>query len=337
MSKKEWTPLISGIDVKNISLQAFTESLTTFWASVNQRIADGTRPANPFDHDGWYLVTPEMAEAGLMHSGGNRDISLPAVRAGIQDIENGDWQQTGEPICLSDGTLENGHHRLFMVYFSGQPINTYVVASVPKTPNLFAYYDGGKKRTGPDVLHIAGLNSSGGVLSRAIEQLAIRYDNNALGVLTQPKYPVVKPREVLVYLHAHPDFQPAAQLMLGTYSDAMEVIRSKPAAVFFAWKVLEAYPDGTELEGFCVALGSGANLDEDSPILAAIRRLTASELPGKKMPARTRLAYVCKAFNLWVVGQKMPRTRGGKVAPLTVNIDEDFPKIFAEPLAEAAE
>ncbi len=122
--------------------------------------------------------------------------------------------------------------------------------------------------------------------------------------------------------------------MLGTYADAVDVIKSKPAAAHFGWLVSRAYGEAV-LDNFSVRLGTGANLAEDDPILSARNRLMAPEFAGKKMADRTRLAYVCKAFLMSANGQKMPRLRGGRVAPLSLEVDEPFPKI-EPPLAETA-
>jgi hypothetical protein len=42
-----------------------------------------------------------------------------------------------------------------------------------------------------------------------------------------------------------------------------------------------------------------------------------------------------KAFNMSVNGQKLGRTRGGRVAALSLSFDEPFPKI-EPPIAQAA-
>ena len=330
-----WQPAIA-LDAKTVSAQAFAEALEKFWTAVKKRIANRSAPPNPFDHDGWYDITPEMAEIGLMYTGGNREISLPGIRTAVFDIDSGDWAETGESICFSDGKLWQGHHRLLSVLLSGKTIRNYVVTSAPPRKNLFAYYDQHVRRKGSHALQVAGWNGAGRIIAKAIEHIAVRYDHDALGIQKQVRFRPVSPRETLVYLETHPDFEKAAQLMLASYSDAADVIRSKAAAVFFAWKVIDAHDTAT-LEEFCVALGSGANLDEDSPILAARNKLTAAEAPGRKMADRTRLAYVSKAFIMWNCKQKMPRSRGGKIAPLNLDLDEDFPRIVRDPLANAAE
>ncbi len=331
-NKEKWVPAIRS-DLTTTSKQSFDDTVSLLWKQIKERKEAGTLPAFPFDRDGWYDVTPEIAEAALMHSAGNREFSFPTVKAYASDMENGDWQPTGETICASNRVLDNGHHRCLAGLLSGQTFRCYVVVSAPAITNAFAYFDSGKKRTPADALHIAGWNGSGKALASAIANLAVRYDNGVLGVGKQPRAKPVNSRDVLRYMQHHQDFRTAAQLMLGSHPEAVEVIRSRPAAIFFAWLVLRTYDEAT-LRDFCEPLGTGALLDEDSPLLAVRAKLLAPEVKGNKMPDRTRLAYLCKAFLMHVAGQKMQRTRGGRVQPLGLEVDEPFPRIDP-PMAEA--
>jgi hypothetical protein len=332
VTEKKWVPGVR-LDLTTASKQSFEDTIDLLWRQIKERKDAGTLPAFPFDRDGWYDVTPEMAEAALMRSAGNREFSFPTVKAYASDMVNRDWQPTGETICASNDVLDNGHHRCLAGLLSGQTFRCYVVISAPPITNVFAYFDSGKKRTPADALHIAGWNGSGKTLASAIANLAVRYDNGMLGVGKQPRAKPVNARDVLRYIQHHEDFRDAAQLMLGSYPEAVEVIRSKPAAIFFAWLVLRGYDQAT-LGDFCEPLGTGALLEEDSPLLAARAKLLAPEVKGNKMPDRTRLAYVCKAFLMHMNGQKMPRSRG-RVQPLGLEVDEAFPRIDA-PIAEAA-
>ena len=331
-TEKKWVPAVR-LDLTTASKQSFEETTALFWKQARERLLAGTRAPFPFEHDGWYDITPEMSEAALMYSSGNREFSFATVKAYALDMVNGDWQPTGETIGGSKDGLPNGHHRLFAGLLSGVTFRNYVVVSAPPVANIFAYYDSGKKRTAADALHIAGWNGSGKALAGAIANLAVRYDNGVLGVGKQSRAKPVNARDVLRYMQHHEDFRDAAQLMLGSYPEAVEVIRSKPAAIFFAWLVLRAYDEAT-LRDFCEPLGTGALLEEDSPLLAARAKLLAPEVKGNKVPERTRLAYVCKAFLMHIAGQKMPRTRGGRVQPLGLEVDEAFPRIDP-PVAEA--
>lgn len=341
---KETTAFVPAIslDPLSVSEKSFKTAIADFWEITKQRVEDGSVAAMPFDHDGWYDVTPKMAEAALMHSGGNREISLSALRGLIHDLKAAMWKKTGESISVSADKLLNGHHRMFTVLLSGLSMPVFVVTSVPFEDTMFAFYDQGKKRSGGDVLGIAGWNGASKIISKAIEELAVRYDHGALGVIRQPTFQKPRQWEVLAYMAAHPDFEQAAHLMLGTYPDAVNVIRLKHVAAFFAWKVIEAY-DEEVLERFCTPLGNGANLDEDSPLLALRAKLLVPDDPtsGKKRLDRTTLAYLNMAFMMWINNQTMPRSRRGekKVLPLELDLERPFPMITGngDEFAEAAE
>jgi hypothetical protein len=323
------------LDLPTCSRDAFNDALKQLFDRAKELRQANALPAMPFDHDGWYDITPSVAEAALLNTGGNREVSFPTVKAYAADMVADDWAETGEAISLVNGKLVNGHHRLLAALLGNVAFRCFVVSSARGSENIFAFYDSGKKRGPADALHIAGWNGAGRALAGAISKLALRYDEGVLGIEKQPRFRTVSSREALQYINSHPDFRDAAHHMLGTYPEAVDVVRSKPAALFFAWLVLRAY-DEVVLGDFCSALGTGARLDEDSPILAARAKLLATEVPGQRMPDRKRLAYVCKAFLMHIDGQKMSRTRGGKVQPLSLDSDEPFPRIDT-PLAAAAE
>lgn len=332
-STQGWTPIVK-LDLSTASRDAFVETVAKFHAQVKILKDNDTLPPLPFDHDGWYDITPQMAEAALIHSGGNREVTLSTVKGYAEDMILDDWPKTGESMSIIDGKTINGHHRDWACYLSGASFSCYVVTSAPPKANIFAYLDVGKKRNAADALYIAGWNGTGKALASAVGQLALRYEAGMLGIAKQARFKTANPRTTLAYMEKHPELREAAQTMLGNYPDAVDVIRSKPAAIFFANLVLRNY-DAVTLREFCEPFGSGANLTEDSPLLAARAKLMAPEVPGKKTPDRTRLAIVCKAFNMHINGEKMSRARG-RVQPLTLDVDEAFPTI-ASPLTQAAE
>lgn len=317
----------SRLDLMSISKAAFNEEVAKLVQEREERRASGTLPPNPFDHDGWDSdITPEKSLAGFMHSKGNREISFSVVKAYAADMAKHDWKLTGEPVIFSSGVLQEAHHRFVASYLSGQSFGSYVIVSAPELENGFAYINSGKKRTPADALHIAGLNSAGRPVAAAISELALRYDAGLLGVVKQPRFRIANARDVVAYTQTHPDFLEAARFMLANYSDAVAMIRSKPAAVLFAHLVIQAYgkPCLDEFAGSFL----GAQLAEDSPILAVVRRLSQPEPENQPpMAARTRLAFLNKAFLMHVAGEKMGRGRNGKVLPLIVDAQGPFPRI----------
>jgi hypothetical protein len=76
------------------------------------------------------------------------------------------------------------------------------------------------------------------------------------------------------------------------------------------------------LDDFMVPLGSGANLAEDSPILALRNRLLREAEEDGTLNQPRRLALVIKAFNLHIAGKRVTG-RGG----LYVRDNEKFPRL----------
>ena len=321
------------LDLASCSKAAFDEHVVKLTQEREQRKAAGTLPANPIAGDGWYDITPAMAHDGLLLTSGNREFSFGAVKAYAEDMAAGDWMPTAEAIGFTGDELDNGHHRLLAAYFGGHTIRAYVITSTPPFEHRFAYYDQGKKRTLADSLHIGGWNGVGRVMASVISELAMRYEAGRLGIGKQPRFKKPNPRQALLFMDTHPDFQEAVRHVMTNYGDAIAVVQSKAAAVFFGALVLQHHDEAT-LAGFFRPLATGANLTEDSAILGLRNRLLLQEVPGQSTPARTRLALLIKGFKMHLAGETMPRYRG-KVQPFNVpDMGQPFPRIEPETAAE---
>lgn len=297
--------------------------------------AEGKPDKLPFDKDGWYKITPELAYLALRYSVSNRPFKDDLRRYGV-DMLSGDWRATGQPILFNENGLIDGHNRLMACLLSDAPFETFVVVSAKAQSNDFAYIDIGRGRSIPDAVVTAGLNGLGKAFGAALKGLLIRYDNNALGVYRQPRYVALNSRHVLAYLTDNPQFAKTAHRLIEKHLAAVKVIGQSSVAVTFAYLVTRAYGE-QELDRFCQPLASGANLSEDDPVLA-YRNLVFQwdETEDGKLSDALRLALLCKAFLMWHAGQRMPRKRGN-ILELTIGENEPFPRIDPAPLAQAAE
>jgi hypothetical protein len=317
-----WTPAVT-LDLATASGPAFEEAKAKFrdWAKVG--------PADDLIlKDGWLTITPEIAEKMLRRNAMNRKIGLAPVKKYAHDMASGEWAETSQGLGFDDkGHLVDGQHRLWACYLSGVPFATYVVTSVKSRKHLFAYYDTGKLRSAGDALYTSGNNGLSSILAGAI-QLASLYDNHALHIYKSKGRRLSNP-ETLQYASEHPNLSAATHMIEANFSRAIQVIGSKPVAAFFAWKAIEAYGEN-ELEDFLLPLGTGANLAEDSIILALRNRLmNAGADDGEKgMSKPHRLALLIKAFLMNVNGEKLPK-RG-----VYLRDNEPFPRL--DPPADVA-
>ena len=129
-----------------------TATLSPRAASVN-----GTQAHAPADEPTAVLttVTPTMASDWLASAHPNRPISRRRVRTIARAINEGLWQVNGQALILcSNFLLLDGRHRCAAIVQAGLSVQTMV--SVGRWPACFKTMDQGGKRSGADVLAIAG-------------------------------------------------------------------------------------------------------------------------------------------------------------------------------------
>jgi hypothetical protein len=309
-----WTPAFE-LNLETVSNSAFQEVLLKI-----REWSDQQPPLGPLTlKNGWHQITPQLAEDFLRRNTSNRKVSLGTVKKYATAMLAGDWKETGQPLLFNkDGKAEDLQHRVLACYFGKVTFTSYVITDVPVNADLFAYIDDSKPRSPADALHTSGMNGQSPVIAAATK-LAWLYDNNALGVITQPKIRDMSVREVLEYTRVHKAIIDAAHRLMGDYPRAAHVVGHKGVATFFIYKVLKHYDAGV-LDNFMVPLGNGANLDEDTAVLALRNRLLQSGEEDDKMRPPRRLALLIKAFAMHVQGKKVGR--GG----LSLRDNEKYPR-----------
>jgi hypothetical protein len=100
-------------------------------------------------------VTPQMAHDWLAAAHPNRPVSRARVKTIARAIAAGLWQVNGQTLVLCpEFRLLDGRHRCLAIVDAGQSVQTFVVCGID--PVCFATMDQGGKRSGADVLSIAG-------------------------------------------------------------------------------------------------------------------------------------------------------------------------------------
>ena len=323
-----WTPAVS-LNLDTAGAPAFAEAMLAFY-----QWSDAQPPLGPLTmQNGWHDITPQMSEDFLRRNTTNRKVSLQTVRKYYQAMKAGEWHRTGQPLIVNKaGKAEDLQHRCWASYFGQVSFPSYVITDAPVDVDLFAYIDDCKPRSAADALQTSGMNGLSPAIAAAIK-LAWRYDNKVLTILKQQRIREMSIPEVLDFGRANASIEEAAHFVITNHVKAVGAIGNKGVAVFFAWKVMTIY-GVTVLEDFMFPLGSGANLGEDSPVLALRNRLLKEDEDEAKMNQPRRLALLIKAFNMHLADKKVGN-RG-----LYVRDNEKFPRfeeIANVELPEAAE
>lgn len=100
-------------------------------------------------------ITPAIAQDLLVLNDENRPLSHDVVDRYAKIMEDDRWEYTGETVKVSKKMkLIDGQHKLKAIVKSGKTIVMHIQTGLD--PDAFAILDTGRKRTGGDVLAIAG-------------------------------------------------------------------------------------------------------------------------------------------------------------------------------------
>lgn len=104
-------------------------------------------------------VTPALAQEWLDTMGANRRLNAAHAERLADDMRNGDWRQTGDPVRFDRrGKLVDGQHRLTGIVMSGKAQELFVIRGLD--PQAMASIDTGKSRSFADVLSIKQLSGA---------------------------------------------------------------------------------------------------------------------------------------------------------------------------------
>ena len=101
------------------------------------------------------LVTPEIAAQMLAKNVGNRAIRNHVVKQYAQQMREGQWRQTHEPIAVdATGNVVDGQHRLAAIVQSGASISFWVATYEQECSAVDLPIDMGIRRKMSDVLGV---------------------------------------------------------------------------------------------------------------------------------------------------------------------------------------
>lgn len=252
------------------------------------------------------LVTPEVAEQLLNLNTNNRAISDTVVAMYARDMAEGEWMYPGGLIIIGpDGELLDGQHRLHAVILSGKAQWFIISWGAGQWDRI----DLVKVRKFNDALSRLGVPNAAKVA--AITRVAEIWDSGKFraagsGHTVQGAHRrKTSVAELERFYFDHADRITAA-------SRGVEGLRkvfkkgAAPSTLGLAYYVLDDL-DHEYNVAFWAHLRTGAGLSATDPILLLRNVLFKWEGQRDIVPQAVALAYIFKAWNLWVSGREVSK------------------------------
>ena len=241
-------------------------------------------------------VSPEIAKQWLSLNTQNRPLKDSVVLSYSKRMSSGQWMLNGQGIVFSkEGMLIDGQHRLAAVVKANKSIDFDVRFGV--NSQAFETMDDGNKRSPSDVLAISGYKNNTQLASIVKKILA---NNNAAkdGTLLGTSN-----KDVLSFVQDNPEIHEVTKIA------CRFKYRSNLLSVadygYFYW-LFSHSEMGSEIYAyeFFDKLTKGSDLQENSPILVLIKRLTEAKLNShKKITHKVKYAFIIKTWNKWINGE----------------------------------
>ena len=251
--------------------------------------------------DGWYEVTPGDAQEILDRRANNRPIRERRASAIAEEIRIGRFAENGESLIFDDqGKLMDGQHRMRAIVLANKPIISFCVHDVPR--KYFATIDDCSKRTGGDVLGIAGHQHA--MVVASVARWIIKYDS---GFSPSPgsAWVTIPNRMIVEITKKNNDITDAVTFILSL----SEIKRIMPPSIASFCYLMAARHDHKKAQEFFTKLASGEQLETGNPILTLRNRFI--DLAGQKHTALgvEKTAWIIKAWNAFVDGREMKIVR----------------------------
>ena len=259
------------------------------------------------------ISSSQAAQMLEVHKGPNRRTSDNQVLKFQADMENGRWHFEGAPIKLSvTGKLLDGKHRLTALAntMPEMEVPFVVITGLPDESQL--YMDIGQTRTVGQQLGLRGIGK--GVLYGAIAKLYLEWTRGRL--FRASNRGSTSKSEQTEWVLAHED------IMVRLSETGFQQVDAPPSVVgAFTLAALQINP--VRAKRFISRLISGADLADGDPILALDRRLRNIRRSGVKVSQREYLAYFIKAWNAWVMGDRLHKLQ------LSSLNEDNFPELLS--------
>lgn len=270
--------------------------------------------------NGWFTVTPEMAEDFLRRNrpGANRKAAFATVRYYARQMKNSDWPRTGQPLIFNGaGVLLDGQQRLWACYLIGASFETYIVADTPDNRYAFAYMDNCRPRTPSAALHTAGFDGVSSLIN-AVIQIRACVNGGLYSIQRAYRPERLSPVEVLHVAESDPKLKEGTRLAAGEYREAINIVGQKDVVAYLSYRILVGgYGEITLDDWWRDVEAAKGELAEGNAAAELRKCLEAANAKPKPMPKHLVLAHCIKAFNAWAAGETVKK--------LSIRVTDEFP------------
>lgn len=240
-------------------------------------------------------ITPQMAAEILMKNPDNRTPKERHIRTIASDLEKGKWELNGEAIVIaSDGTLNDGQHRLHACVLAGVPFDTVVVFGVKRSSRFTV--DIGAARTGGDFL--AMRNVTNGNLKAALARAILNFENGVYGNNINIGW-ISKPAVLSCYELNKNEIDEAVQFF--SSNEIPSFLKLPFTTAFFLLKKVN--PEDSVV--FFEKTKTGALLSFGDPILKM--REHVFDVVNTRLQAHQKLELILRYWNSWRRGDTLSR------------------------------
>lgn len=263
-------------------------------------------------------IDPVMAKELLMGQRLNRNLSSVTVSRYKKFMEQGQWTLNGEPIIFGGNKLIDGQHRLSACIKSNTTFQAVWIEL--RDDGAFKTLNQGKRRSGADVLSIAG-HKSVTVLNAALSLIAKIDETNQLpwqgfGGGTRIEIPN---HEIEAWSKKYPGIDVSIRKVHTWYKNFR--LKKGPLSVLHymlrrSEKHLFDFADesaDSNADKFMECLCNGLNLAEGNPVLPFRNYLLRLMALNEKISPHYIIRGGVLSYNAWLKGQKTNVCRVGKI------------------------
>ena len=248
----------------------------------------------------WITVGPELAHDLLAQNPHNRHIRKRKVEQWKGAMKRGEWRPAGQtPLCLTTkGELEDGQNRLAAIIESGKSLLFPIMLGTNSGWRDQETRDQGITRGLGDMLALRG-ESRTAALGAALRAL---WAYDYYGTMTAPKRAEATNAQCLKYLRAHPGLRESLEP-----GEQVRKVLKGPGGAIAAIHTICARADASATDDFFALLITGEGLQKGSPILTVRNQLVRADphnRPNDRLHTLRRLAWIIKAWNLWMAGEE---------------------------------